>query len=295
MNYLKRYTEFLKTFLKPKFQTTIVLDPSNGATGPVLKELFKRNKDVRVKLINHKPDGSFPAHGPNPLAKGATDQAAKMVKKKKADLGAVFDSDGDRIIFIDDLGREVDAYEIFRILKRDFGPPYVLDARALSSFSFNDPNIVESKSGRYYMAKTMKEAEASLGVERSGHYSFKDFYYKDSAVLALIHMINKVSNLKESSSLSEELDKLPKLVRPREMNYKVDNPDPTIELVSNHFTQKGFKSSKMDGISIYGEEFAFNLRASATEPLIRLNIVAKNELVADNLKSEIERLINAKD
>src|SRR3989344_8941931 len=100
MDYINLYADFIKKFLKPKKRLKVVFDCSNGTTGIILKELFRKFKvesgkfKVEAIFINDKVDGNFPAHGPNPLAKGATEQLAKEVFKHKAELGAIFDADG---------------------------------------------------------------------------------------------------------------------------------------------------------------------------------------------------------
>ena len=290
MKYVKRYTNFLKSHLAPQMEIGIVLDGSDGSVGMVLKDLFRGSKDVRVKIINHKPRGSFPTHGPDPSADGALDQVSRLVIKRKANFGAVFDSDGDRVIFVDNLGREIEAYQIFQLIKRGLKPPYILDSRALINFWNKESGIIESKSGRHFIAKAMKENDATLGVEGSGHYFFKEFFFKDSAILTLVHLINLASST--GSPLSEEIDSLDSPHRTKEFNYKIDREKDPIGKVKEHFRNKQAKIDEIDGISVYTEDFAFNLRESATEPLIRLNIVAKNDMVADNLRIEIEAIIN---
>ena len=105
--YLNLYTSFLKKFLRPAKPLKIVFDCSNGTTGLILKNLFKLLNFKTFKLINSIPDGNFPGHGPNPWAKGAMEQLKKEVEQQKAALGVIFDADGDRVFFIDNLGRAV--------------------------------------------------------------------------------------------------------------------------------------------------------------------------------------------
>src|SRR3989344_4461388 len=106
MGYLDLYAKFLKKFFKPKALIRVVFDCSNGTTGIILKRLFLKSK-LRSILINYNPDGSFPAHGPNPMVPGALRDLQLAVKKYKADLGVIFDADGDRVFFVDERGREI--------------------------------------------------------------------------------------------------------------------------------------------------------------------------------------------
>ena len=106
---------------------------SDGTAGLVVGELFKDQKDVEVFLVNEKPDGDFPNHGPNPLAKEAKEALKKEVLNVGADLGVMFDSDADRVFFADEKGELIDSYTSFSCIKDSFKPPYVLDVRAMAS------------------------------------------------------------------------------------------------------------------------------------------------------------------
>src|SRR3989338_9454836 len=129
MDYIKSYIDFLIQFIKVKRPVKVVFDCSNGVTGIILKELFRKSKIKNQKskidavFINDKVDGNFPAHGPNPLVKGATKQLEREVRKPRrwvgaptakrvgADLGVIFDGDGDRGVFFDNKGRWIDPNE----------------------------------------------------------------------------------------------------------------------------------------------------------------------------------------
>lgn len=267
MNYISSYVNFLKKFLKPKKQIKVVFDSSNGTTGLVLREIFKDNKLVKFKLINQKMDGNFPAHGPNPLAWGADWQLDKEVIKEKADLGVIFDSDGDRAFFVDDKGRLVDSDEAAFALMKMFKPPYVLSL--IAGRLFPEKEIVRSRIGHYFFKKIMKDKKLEFGAERSGHYYFKKFFYCDSGILAAIEFINFISGLK--SSLSVFLDDLPKYYRSPEINFKVKNKEKVMKWFENYYSKKKVKISKIGGIRIDYDWGWFNLRESNTENYLRLN------------------------
>src|SRR3989344_1572230 len=125
--YVGLYAKFLKENLRPKRNLKVIFDCSNGVTSLILKKIFPTTK-IDAIFINNKVDGNFPAHGPNPLVKGATRQLEKAVKKQKADLGVIFDADGDRVFFTDNLGRWIDPNESAYILTKLFLQPYVVGA-----------------------------------------------------------------------------------------------------------------------------------------------------------------------
>ncbi len=119
--FINIYVGFLKKFLQPQKPLKVVFDSSNGTTGPILNFLLKTNSLINYKLINQIPDGHFPGHGPNPMLKGATKQLETAIKKDKADLGFIFDADGDRVFICDNLGRlihpDIIAYLLVYYLK----------------------------------------------------------------------------------------------------------------------------------------------------------------------------------
>lgn len=275
--YLDSYVKFLKKFLEPRRKLKVVFDCSNGTTGIILKELFRRS-NVVVVFINDKPDGNFPAHGPNPMAKGAVRQLAKEVLKRKADLGVIFDADGDRVFFVDNRGRAVDSNETGFILMQRHRPPYVVGVtsswrlKKLSGVKspFGGRKVYESKVGHYFFKKLMRKYKANLGLEHSGHYYFRKFFYSDSGILAAIEVINFIS--KTQSGLASWLDGLPRYYRSGEINFKVKDKEGILKRVERIYKAKQCKIYKIDGLTVEFKNGWFNLRPSNTENLMRLNV-----------------------
>lgn len=289
---LNLYTDFLKKFFKPRRKLKVVFDCSNGTTGIILSELFRKLKGEKLKVeaifINDQPDGNFPAHGPNPLAAGADSQLKAEVKKRKADLGIIFDADGDRVFFADNRGRSVETHETGYVLMKMFRPPYV--AGIVSSWRVKkQPKILISRVGHYFFKKMMREKNASLGVEHSGHYYFKKFFYCDSGILAAAEVINFVSGLKKN--FADWLDYLPKLYRSGEINFEVSDKKRTIKKIERVYKDTAKKISKMDGLTMEFNPPAggwwFNVRPSNTENLLRLNAEATDKKI---LKKELKNL-----
>lgn len=312
MNYINLYVDFLKKFLKPKRKLRVVFDCSNGVTSLVLKELFLKSNvkgQMSVVFINDKIDGNFPAHGPNPLIKGATKQLEKEVKKQKADLGIIFDGDGDRVFFLDNRGRWVDPNESAYILTQVFKPPYV--AGIVSSWriknitSCDDVNLIYiSRVGHYFFKKLMREKKASLGLEHSGHYYFKKFFYCDSGILAAIEVINFVSVLK--TDFASWLDKLPNYYRSGELNFNIGHPMSKnyrnietsdiqklkiLKKIEVRYKNKAIKIDKLDGITLEFKDWWFNIRPSNTEPFLRLNLETTSKKLLNQKLKEIKKSI----
>ncbi len=292
VTYIQQYADFIRGFLHPEAKVRVVFDTSNGAAGPVLENVF-RHKDIQAHYLNSKPDGGFPAHGPNPLAPGVTHELSETVKSQRADLGVIFDCDGDRVLFLDEIGRIINPYDIFTFLKAFSSPPYVVDVRALAEFTMPGTEVIEEKVGRYFIIKAMYKSQAGLGAEYSGHYYFDKFFYSDSGILAAVLMVNFVSRLKcGERSLSLALTELGGRKRAPEINFPVGNGATTLKSVENFYrAMDGIKTYVLDGVSVFGKDFAFNLRASVTEPLLRLNLAADSKAVLEERLAELKKMI----
>ncbi|MEK7149969.1 MAG: hypothetical protein AAB757_03315 [Patescibacteria group bacterium] len=315
--YQKEYAGFLEKFLVPqpfgklmaRKPLKVVFDCSNGAAGPIIERIM--NYELRIKkknksairnpqfiIINSKLDGNFPAHGPNPLVKNAMEQIKKSVLKHKADLGVIFDADGDRAFFIDDKGRFVDPDEIAYLLIWSLKPKKIVyDVRTGwlvrrimnnelriknkkgKTILHNSKFIIhESRVGHYFIKKLMREKDIGFGCEQSGHYYFKKFFYADSGILAAIEVINAVSKL--PYKFSDFIDLLPRYFRSGELNIKMNyelgikNYEYLLKQIENKYKNRAIKISRIDGLSIEFGDFWFNIRPSNTEPLARLNVEA---------------------
>lgn len=299
MKYIKIYADFLKKLIKPKQPLKAVFDCSNGTTGIVLKELLRASSvkcQVSGILINEKPDGRFPAHGPNPMAEGAMDQLSKEVKKKKADLGVIFDADGDRAFFVDDLGRPIYSGVAALFMSQSFKGPIILDlviGYAGELISQSGQKVIESRIGSYFIKKLMKEKKAKFGAESSGHFYFPvDGTYFDSGIMAVIYMINRASSIKrQASSLSDWIDSLPEYYRSPELNFEVKDKTKFLKIMEEKYSKQAKNISHLDGVKMEFENWWFNLRPSNTEDLLRLNLEAKNESVYQQKLSELETLL----
>ncbi len=282
----------------------------------------RRTKKLKVFLINENPDGNFPGHGPNPWADNATDQLKKEVLRQKADLGIIFDADADRVFFADNRGCLLDpdeaAYMLIWHLKpkravADIRTGWLISKLAISDFPLS---ISKSKAGHYFIKKIMRQKDADLGVEKSGHYYFRipnlrgGTLYYDDGILAALEMINAVSRL--PYSLADFSDLLPKYYRSGEINIRIQNSkfksqnhnskSKILKKVEDRYKNTAAKISHLDGLSmefesnLYGQGLGsaggnswwFNLRFSNTEPFVRLNMEAEND---ETLEKEKKKLL----
>lgn len=293
--FIKIYVNFLKKFLEPAKPFRVVFDCSNGTTDKILKYL--KTKKLKTFFINNKPDGNFPAHGPNPLAPNATNQLQKEVIKQKADLGIIFDADGDRAFFINNKGKFINSDVIANLLIWRLNPKkVVIDVR--TGYLIKKPQLLAtnyqlliSQVGHYFIKKLMRKIDADFGAEQSGHYYFKKFFYCDSGIMAAIEVINAVSKL--PYKLSDYIDLLPQYYRSSELNFKIENSKRFIKKIEKCYNSKS--KNYLDGLtmeftSLTGE-WRFNLRSSNTEPLLRLNIEATNKNLLRQKIKEFKKLL----
>src|SRR3989344_3586178 len=281
MDYFAIYADFLKNSLAPRRPLRIVFDCSNGTTGLVLEKLFAGQQSCETTLLNKIPDGNFPAHGPNPLAAGAFNQLSAEVISKKADLGAIFDADGDRVFFVDNLGRPIEPAAAILLLSERFGGsialpvnvgPFVRERlRALGR------EVVDARVGHYFLKKIMREKDLDFCAEQSGHYYFKKFFGLDSGIFAVIEFINAASAL--SVTLSDWIATLPPHWISEEINFEVADKEAALKRLKKLYERSAQKTSDLDGLSFEFADWWFNVRSSNTEDLLRLNLEAKSKKI----------------
>ncbi len=293
-NYYELYAKFLNGFLKPKTKIKVVFDCSNGTAGLVLKPLLDKNKLADYELLNQAPDGRFPAHGPNPFSRKAKEELVRKVKLVRADLGVIFDADGDRSLFVDERGHEIDPDETGKLIITYLKPKKIV-VDVATGWLTRIPSgrakyrVIDSPVGGYYLKKIMREKSADLGIEHSGHYYFKNFYFSDSGILSSIFVMNAVSQLKfQGMSLSAWRKKLTRYYSIPERSVKVKNPRLTLNRFANYLKSKKGKVSMTDGVIFRNPDFWINVRRSRTEPLLRLNMEARSE---KTLRRELKGLM----
>ena len=302
MNYINLYADFLKKFIKPKRAMKVVFDCSNGTVGLVLKKLFRDPKTlnaIRYTLINEKPDGRFPAHGPNPMLEGAMDDLSKAVLTNKADLGVILDAYADRVFFSDDRGEPVPPYLAAVLISGASKGPVVFDLLsgylAKELIAADGKKFFESRVGSYFVKQLMRQEGADFGAEASGHYYFKFGSSRwDSGIRAAIEMINRASGL--GCRLSDWTGRLPRYYRSGELNFSVEDKTGMLKIVEERYAGQAESISHLDGLKMEfsspAGEWWFSLRPSNTEDLLRLNLEAKDKKVFEKLLLNLKRLLS---
>jgi phosphomannomutase len=294
---LERYVDFIAGSQK-KPGGRFVVDVSNGSAGRVFRRLSEA-MGADAEILNEKPDGNFPAHDPNPLKEESRLQTAKAVVARGAAFGAVLDGDGDRILFVDEMGRSIENYFLSclvaeEMLGRQPGSAIVFDlisSRVLPErISELGGKPVVSKVGYTFLYDQMVAHRAIFGAETSGHVYFKvsDTYYTESAAnaLAVLQRLLAVRG-KPLSELVEPLRS--RYAQSPEINVEVADKQKAMAAIEKKYA--GGRFDRLDGLSISFDDFWFNVRPSNTEPLLRLRLEARSAAVAQEKSEEIKRIL----
>jgi len=297
--YHELYATFLAKQLKLKKPLTIVADVSDGTVGLVLSALnrvvAKKKIPLTIQILNGEPNGEFPAHGPSPLAEGALKQLSKEVIAHKADFGAIFDSDGDRIMCLDEQGREIAPDAVAVLLSESISGKVVVDPRAgyllRDHLAAQRREIIVSRVGHAFIKRTMKEHGAQFGAELSGHYYFKDFFGADSGLFTLMALLNSVSRL--DKPMSGWLSSFPEYFRSGEINFKLapGTKEAIMQKIEEKLASEATAVDKLDGVKMTFPEWWLLVRPSGNEDLLRLYIEAKSEGVMKAKIKELSKLI----
>jgi len=256
----------------------VVVDGGNGMAGPMVGPLLKR---LGLDLVEAywTPDGNFPDHEPNPMLPENREFIMREVVERKADLGIAWDGDADRCFFIDEQGQFVDGDFLTALLTESLlakypAPPArtvlydVRASRAVADVAQRaGGRALVNRVGHAFFKTRMREEHAIFGGEVSGHYYFREFYNADSGTLPALLILEL---------LSQREAKMSDLLEPYrstyfisgEINSTVDDQDAKIEAIAQRYADA--EQNRLDGISIDYEDWHFNVRASNTEPLLRL-------------------------
>lgn len=276
----------------------IVVDAGNGMAGHTAPAVFSR-MNVDVTEMYYELDGTFPNHEANPIDEANLKDLKKIVKKNGADIGLAFDGDADRCFLVDENGDAVNpslltALIADRELKKKPGSPIIynlISSRAVREIvEENGGKPLRSRVGHSFIKAMMAESGAIFGGEHSGHFYFADFWRADSGMLAALHAIAALGESKKS--LSTLLKPYARYVASGEINSKVSDSKAIMSQIKEIYGSKaGVTTDELDGLTVDGDTWWFNVRASNTEPLLRLNVEAKTQAQMAQLRDEVLTLI----
>ncbi len=270
----------------------VVVDAAN-AMGSIYEPLLAQ-LGIELIPLYFELDGTFPNHEANPLKVENLRDLCKAVKKEKADLGVSFDGDADRAAFVDERGEPVGSDLMTaliggELLNRAPGSHVLYDlrsSRAVAEYILEKGGQpVRERVGHSFIKATLREKDGVFGGELAGHYYFKDNYYADCAVLAVVEVLNLL--WRGDETLSERVAPLLRYAKSLEINFEVEDKAAKIEELAEKFSDG--QIDYLDGITVAYPDWWFNVRPSNTEPYLRLVLEAATEddLVArrDELQS----------
>lgn len=274
---------------------TVVIDAGNGMAGLTWQGLASKLPLTIIPLY-FKPDGTFPHHIPNPIDEANLEDIKHKIISSKADLGLAFDGDADRVFILDEKAQVLSGTITTAILAE-----HLLKKEGPSSILYNAicgrvvPETIKRyggtgkrvRVGHSYIKKYMKEYDSLFAGEHSGHYYFRDNYYSDSSALAALYFLEYLSKGKRKvSDIRHQYDKYR---QSGELNFRHDDIPEAIDHIKKAYQARAKSIDNLDGLSVWLDKWWFNIRASKTEPLLRLNIEADNLQI---LNQEKEKLID---
>lgn len=275
----------------------VVVDAGNGMGGISWQKLIGKLGSVEIIPLFFEPDGHFPNHLPDPLKDENMKFLRDKVKETNADLGIALDGDADRMFMVDNLGRNVSGTITTAILAEALlkkkGPNPVLYNAVCGRVV---PEIIKKYSGRpvrvrvghSFIKGAMKKENALFAGEHSGHFYFRDDFFADSSLIAGLLVLEYLSN--GNMKLSDIVNKLNKYPASPEINFKVENPLEILDKVESS-VKNPLNTDRLDGLSVWFEDWWFNLRSSKTEPYVRLNIEADDKELLEEKVKEVKNLL----
>jgi phosphomannomutase len=250
---------------------------------------------IEMRRLYDTLDGGFPNHEANPLKHDTLETLQATVRQGKYDFGVAFDGDADRAGFVDERGTIVPmdmitALIASSVLEKEKGVIFY-DLR--SSWAVKEVILeaggtpMMSRVGHAFIKQQMRDHGAIFAGELSGHYYFRDNYTTESSAMAVFHIANAVTHT--GKALSELIRPIQRYAASGEINSEVHDPQAVLAAIRRRF--RDGKLIELDGVTIEYADWWFNVRCSNTEPLVRLNLEAKNKALMEGKRDEVLRLI----
>ena len=299
---LQAYSEHLHKLVsfQGNRRLKIVIDAGNGMAGFTAPAIFDRLGAEIIPLF-FELDGNFPNHEANPIDPANLRDLQKAVLAEKADIGLAFDGDADRCFLVDENGETVDpslltALIASRELVKHPGATIIhslISSRTVVEVINELGGVpVRSRVGHSYIKALMAETGAVFGGEHSGHFYFKDFWRADSGALAALHALAVLGE--SDQTISQLLAPFKRYVASGEVNSKVADSAEVIKAIREKYSALSeFEIDELDGLTVSTKSWWFNVRASNTEPLLRLNVEADTAANMAAHRDELLTLINA--
>ena len=302
---LDAYAEHLLSLVPLDGQRSlkVVVDAGNGMAGHTAPAVFGRLPAGRVDLVPlyFELDGTFPNHEANPIEPANLRDLQARVVAEGADLGLAFDGDADRCFLVDERGEAVSPSALTALIARrelakEPGSTVIhnlITSRAVPELVRELGGVpVRTRVGHSFIKATMAETDAIFGGEHSGHFYFRDFWRADSGMLAALHALAALAETdRPLSELMAEYDRYP---LSGEINSEVADTAAVTEAVAAAYDGRdGVTLDRLDGLTVSHADWAFNVRPSNTEPLLRLNAEGRDRAIMEQVRDDVLALIRS--
>lgn len=304
---LPEYAKYLRKLVPVETgrHLKVVVDAGNGMGGFTVPAVLGTEAGLSELPLSVIPmyfelDGSFPHHEANPIEPANLVDLQKAVIANKADLGLAFDGDADRCFVIDENGDAVTPSAITaliatRELARHPGSNVIhnlITSRSVPEVVAENGGIaIRTRVGHSFIKATMAETNAVFGGEHSGHFYFREFWRADSGMLAALHCIAALNETAPGVTFSTLMAPFNRYAASGEINTRVDNQASVIAAITAQYAQ--YELDELDGLTVSSDTWWFNVRASNTEPLLRLNVEASEDSQMQRLRDAVLDLMLA--
>ncbi|HXP18279.1 MAG TPA: phosphomannomutase/phosphoglucomutase [Streptosporangiaceae bacterium] len=297
---LSGYAEYLKNLvdLSGIRALKVAVDAGNGMAGHTVPRVFA-GLPIETVPLYFELDGSFPNHEANPINPANLVDLQSAVTGSAADIGLAFDGDADRCFVVDERGQVVPpsvltALIAVRELAREPGATIIhnlITSRAVPEIvAAHGGTAVRTRVGHSFIKAVMAERGAIFGGEHSGHFYFRDFWFADSGMLAALHVLAALGQ--QDRPLSALLAEYSRYVASGEINTEVTDQAATTARVRQAFAAvDGVTADELDGLTVTGPDWWFNLRPSNTEPMLRLNVEASDDATLAKVTDEVLHIV----
>jgi len=303
------YSKHVRAFISLEKKLKVVVDASNGMAGTMVpKVLGAKGAEIPnltiVELNFDNSKGEF-VHEPNPLVASNLAQLCERVVKEKADLGICFDGDADRCVVVDETGAIVGCDLLTAVLARYFlkkpgnaGAAVVYDLRSTKAVPEEVTKAggvpVRGRVGHVFMKQSLAEKKGVFGGELSGHFYFRDNFNADSGAIAMATVLTVLAS--SGKKLSQLIAPVKRYQQSGEINFQIEDKDAAIKSLKEAFKDAG-SVDELDGVTIDSfdrQGWWCNVRKSNTEPLLRLNLEAKDKATLDKMMAKIAPLLGVR-
>ncbi len=297
-NFINEYITFLLENVSLKKEIRAVFDTGGGAVNLVLPKVLKEIKNIKGDIIFPEIDPSLSKREPNPLLPSSQEKIKEEIIKNKADAGFLFDPDGDRVVVFDEEANAINGDAILWLLAHNLaraGDSIVYDAIRSSRFLAQDlgqlgVKCFKSRVGHTFIKEEMRLEKAVLGGEISGHYYFRDFFFSESSILAMLKILEIISS--SNQKLSSIVGPYFKYFNSGEINLITEDKGSIIAALEEKY--KNADRDYFDGVMFRFKDWWFSIRPSNTEDYLRFVLEADNKDLFNAKKDEVLGFILSK-